>query len=273
MNKPLMCRRALAVLSVALVSSMAALAHAQDAGGGKASAAGVNVSVGPWLVSRSMTMRVNSGTVTHAPNPYLGGALHFSADLYDFKSFDASLLLQGEGGYGAAKNATYAHELQRQPATKASFLAARLTVRRPLSQRLHLDVGLGGRADSYIVEPNRTYTGHRYIGGELRLGLGWTNAARAWTLDGDLSALPVFSINESSGANGAAYGFGVRVGAQIGYNLFSLPTAGGYRGARLMLRYDYTRYRTQFPQQRVVLDGGVSEDNSNALMLMFGYYL
>jgi hypothetical protein len=235
--------------------------------------AGVHVAIGPLVASRTMRMRVDSDNVAHQPGPYLGGTARLSIELVEFDSTNAVLLLEGEGGYGATRNSETADELRRQPVTEWSFLDARITVRRPLSESLDLNVGLGAYANSFIVEPNLTYTGHRYVAADMRLGIAWHDVASSWSASADLSAHPVLFVNESSGARGESSAFGARGGAQVGYDLAGVESTGGYAGGRIMLRYDYTRFRTQFPQQRVVLDGGVSEDDVHALTLMLGYFM
>lgn len=234
---------------------------------------GVSASIGPWMVTRSMVLRANGQTIEHQPNVYLGGMLRVGADLVDFDAIDATLRFEGEGGFAVARNVKIASGLSRAPVTKASFISARLALRRPVGEHLNLDIGLGAMADSFIVEPNRTYTGHRYIGADFRVGLQWASQSSDWVFEGDLSALPVFVLDQSGGATGEGSAFGARLGAQVGYDILSALSDDGYMGGRLTLRYDYTRYRSQFPEQRVMLDGGVSQDNSHALTLMFGLYL
>jgi hypothetical protein len=234
---------------------------------------GVTVAIGPLVASRAMQMRVDADTLDHDPGLYFGGTAKLSIELFDFESIDAALLLEGEGGYGATRNREVAPELNREPVTEWSFIDARLTVRRPLSEAIVLDVGLGAYANSFIVEPNLTYTGHRYIAADMRLGLGWQPPTSDWTVAADFSALPVLSVDQSSGADGDSSAFGARAGAQIGYNVGKVASTGGYAGGRVMLRYDYTRFRTQFPQNRITLGGGVSEDDVHALTLMLGYFM
>lgn len=234
---------------------------------------GVDVWIGPLVVSRSMQMTVDAAEVRHEPNVYVGGTLRLSAELYEFDSTDASLRLDGELGYGATKNQEVAAELNRQPVTEWTAASARATVRRPITDALALDVGLGVYANSFIIEPNLTYTGHRYLAGELRAGLDWQKPSSSWAWAADVSAYPVLSVNQSNGAYGDSSAFGARVGAQVGYNVFEMPSTGGYAGGRVSLRYDFTRFRSQFPEERISIGGGVSEDDMQAVTLMFGYFM
>lgn len=234
---------------------------------------GVDLAVGPLVSSRTMHMRLAADTVEHAPELYVGGALRFGADLVEFESADATLSVQAEGGYAASKNEHKAGELRREPTTEATFLRARLVVRRSLGESTDLELGLGGFADSYIVEPNLTYTGHRYLGGEVRAGLNWTSAQSGFSAAGDVSALPVFALDASSGAYGEGSSFGGRAGVQLGYDVFALASEGGYRGGRASLRYDYTRFQSQFPEARLAPGDGLSEDVAHGLTVLFGYFL
>jgi hypothetical protein len=261
---------------ILVTTAAIASAHAQDEQAVKERAvepSGVAVAVGPLIVSRTMQMRVGAETHSHEPGPYFGGTARLSVELADLDSIDANLLLEGEGGYATARNANTAPELRRQPITEWSFVDARLTVERFLSEAVALRVGLGAYVNSVIVEPNLTYTGHRYIAADMRLGLGWQDPGSDWTAWADLSAHPVLSVDQSSGANGQGSAFGARGGAQIGYNIATVESTDTYVGGRVMVRYDYTRFRTQFPEGRVALDGGVSEDDAHALTLMLGYFM
>jgi hypothetical protein len=235
--------------------------------------AGVNLSIGPHVISRSMQFRLGDNAVDHSPGVYIGGMARISVEAYDFDSLDAKLLINAEGGYAGTKNSKVAAELNRQPVTEWSQFAARATVRRPLTDALDLDVGLGAVANSFIVEPNLTYTGHRYIAAEFRVGLDWAKPAGSWALGADASAYPALAVNQSSGAYGDSSAFGARAGAQVGYNVFAVSSTDEYAGGRVLLRYDFTRFRSQFPQGRVAIGGGVSEDDMHALTLMFGYFM
>lgn len=220
-----------------------------------------------------MEFRLGDSAVDHSPGIYLGAMGRLSVQAYDFASDETKLLIDAEGGYGATRNSEVAAELNRQPVTEWSHIAARATVRRHVSDALDLDVGLGAMSQSFIVEPNLSYTGHRYIAAELRVGLDWAKPDGSWALGLDASALPVLSVNQSSGAYGESSAFGARAGAQIGYNVFAMPSAGDYVGGRVQLRYDFTRFRSQFPEGRIAIGGGVSEDDVHAVTLMFGYFM
>ena len=235
--------------------------------------AGVDVWIGPLVVSRSMQMQVDAAEVGHDPGVYIGGAVRLSVELLEFDAADTSFRFDGEFGYAASKNGAVAAELNRAPVTEWTTASARATVRRPLGDALVLDVGLGVHASSFIVEPNLTYTGHRYVAAELRAGLGWAGRSSSWAFEADMSAYPVLSVNQSSGAYGESSAFGARLGAQVGYNVFQMPSTGGYAGGRLSLRYDFTRFRSQFPEERISIGGGVSEDDMHAVTLMFGYFM
>ncbi|MFW6057959.1 MAG: hypothetical protein ACOC9W_03790 [Persicimonas sp.] len=235
--------------------------------------AAVDVALGPLVMSRSLEMSLESRTTTHKPQLYVGGTLRIGAELYRVDASGARLAVEAEGGYAAGRNNEEAAELDRAPVTEASFLHTRLNMRRPLGQTLALDVGLGLAIDSFIVEPNLSYTGHRYIAGELRAGLGWRASAGGWSASADISALPALSVDQSGGAHGDGSAFGARLGAQVGFEVLSVPTDEGYRGGQVLVRYDYSRFRTQFPEARLGLNDGVSLDQAHALVLMFGYAL
>lgn len=236
-------------------------------------AAGVEIAVGPMALVRSMQLNADGGTVTHEPGIYLGGALEGSYRLPDVDSIGAKVFLEIEGAYGATREAETNPEFNRPLVTETASGAARLVVRHPLSDAVDLGVGLGAAATSYVTEKNSVYTGHRYLAADFRLDLGWARPSSDFTLGAHADVLPVLALNQSSGGYGDGSAFGVRAGAEVGWRIFAEPSTDGYRGAEISLRYDYSRFRSQFPERRVRLEGGVSEDDAHALVVMFGYNL
>jgi hypothetical protein len=234
---------------------------------------GFSIEVGALVLARSMQLQVDAQTVEHQPQPYAGAFVKSNVDLADFEEIDATLRLEGEFAYGVARNSDVAPDLGRQPVTQLSMGGGRLGVVRSLSPQWSLFFGLGAHATSFIIEANRTYTGHRYVAGEAALGVDWLGASVPLAAGIDLAALPVLSLNQSSGGYGDGRAFGARAEAYIGWNVLEREVPQGYAGGRVTLRYRYQRYRSVFPDRRIALGGGVSTDQQHGAFVTFGYFL
>lgn len=234
---------------------------------------GFSIEIGALVLARSMQLLVDAQTVEHQPQPYAGAFVQSGVDLAEFEELDATLRLEGEFAYGVARNSEAAPDLGRQPVTQLSMGGGRLAVVRSLSQQWSLFVGLGAHATSFIIEANRTYTGHRYVSGEAALGVDWLGTSVPLAVGVELAALPVLSLNQSSGGYGDGRAFGARAEAQVGWNVLEREVPDGYAGGRVTLRYRYQRFRSVFPDRRIALGGGVSTDQQHGAFLTFGYFL
>jgi hypothetical protein len=245
------------------------VSEASDTGAEAAQGLGVSALVGPLVLSRSMHMRAEAHTIEPQSNVYFGASLSLAAELVEVGESGVKIGLDGELGWAASRAEPSAGEFNTRLPSEATFARGRLLVRRAVSEDVAVDVGLGASVDSFIVEANHLYTGHRYVSADVRAGVKWAPSTSSWSAGADVSALPVLALDESSDARGDNSAFGVRLGLQAGADV---PMSSS-SGARLMLRYDYSRFRSQFPQTRVGLDDGVSEDNIHALTLAVGYFL
>ncbi|MGM0558556.1 MAG: hypothetical protein ACQEVA_19380 [Myxococcota bacterium] len=234
---------------------------------------GFAVEFGAVVIERSMALRVDADTIEHQPRPYVGAYVASSLELADFDELDAALVLDGEFGYGFARNSAVSAELGREPITQFSTGGARLGIDRRLSEQVSLFVGLGSHVTSFIVEANASYTGHRYVAGEAAVALKWLGASVPIAAELELAALPVLSLNQSSGGYGDGRAFGGRAEGGIGWNFLERDVESGYAGGRLMLRYRYQRFRSLFPERRISLGGGASVDQQHGLLLTVGYFL
>lgn len=230
---------------------------------------GVSALVGPLVMSRTLQMRADAHTIEPNSNLYFGAALHLAVDLVELGDAGAKLGIDGEVGWAASRAEPSTGEFDTRLPSEASFARGRLLVRRSVSEDVAVDVGLGAGVDSFIVEANHVYTGHRYVSGDVYVGLKWAPPASSWSAGADFSALPVLALDESNGARGDNSAFGARLGLEVGADVPMTSTSG----ARLVLRYDYSRFRSQFPQTRVGFEDGVSEDDIHTLSLAVGYFL
>jgi hypothetical protein len=234
---------------------------------------GFDIEFGGIMLERSMSLRVDAETVEHRPAPYLGAYVRSSLELADFEELDATLVLDGEFGYGVSRNSTVSEELGREAITQFSMGGGTLGIERRLSDQLSLSVAVGSHTTAFVVEANSTYTGHRYIAGEAAVGLDWLGASVPLAVEVELAALPVFGLNQSSGGYGDGRAFGGRAQGGIGWNFLERDVESGYAGGRLMLRYRYHRFRALFPERRISLEGGASVDQQHGLVLTVGYFM
>lgn len=230
---------------------------------------GASALVGPLVISRTVQIRADAHTIEPHSNSYFGAALSMAVDLVELGDSGAELGIDGEVGWAASRAEPSAGEFDTRLPSEAMFARGRLLVRRSVSENVAVDVGLGAGVDSFIMEANHVYTGHRYVSGDVHVGLKWAPRASSWSAGADLSALPVLALDESGGARGDSSAFGTRLGLQMGADVPMTATSG----ARLVMRYDYSRFRSQFPQTRVGFEDGVSEDNIHTLTLAVGYFL
>lgn len=234
---------------------------------------GFGIELGLLAVDRSMRLDVDAESIEHDPQPYLGAHVRTHLELTELGDPSTVLRLDGEFAYGVARNAQADPEIGRPLVTQLSMGGGRLGIARSVADQWSVYVGLGAHVTSFIIEANRSYTGHRYVAGEAALALGWLGTSVPLAVDLEMAALPVLDLNQSSGGFGDGRAFGARAGAGLGWNVLERDVSSGYAGARVSLRYRYQRFRSVFPQRRIALGGGTSLDQKHAAMLMFGYFL
>lgn len=223
---------------------------------------GYRISAGPLLGVRTMKMQGNRNAYEHNAPFYMGGMVDGELRLHNFSSFNGELWLQADAGYGTTIGG-FGHADLANLSTDMAFLSGQFLLKRNFGDDWDMQFGLGMQALSLTVEPNRTYTGHRYIGPQIGIN------ARRWfdnhrlSLGTELYALPVLWVNQSSQTDNAQ-SFGFRAGAELGWS----PGEGSWA---LRLRYRFQRYRSQFPLASEGSRGAISEDNQHLLILMLSY--
>lgn len=235
-------------------------------------AAGVRLTLGPLAASRSMEFIGESAQFRHEPGVFIGAGADAAVDLWTIDALDATLELDASVGWATAESTRVYGDLRRAPITELTTGSALLGVRRTLSPDASVRLSSGVHVLSVTVEPNQTYTGHRYISVPLVAHARYWPADAAWSLAAEGGLHPTVAVNQSNGKYGDGDAFGVHGAAEAGYTVFRQPATEGFRGGRLLLRYQYSRYRSQFPQERLGNDGGVSEDTTHRASLLLGLY-
>ncbi len=223
---------------------------------------GYRISVGPLLGIRTMKMQGNRSAYEHNAPFYMGGMVDGELRLHRFSRFDGELWLQADAGYGSTIGG-FGHEDLANRSTAMAFVSGQFLLKRNFGEDWDMHFGLGMQALSLTVEPNKTYTGHRYIGPQIGIQARRWFDNRRLSLGTELYALPVLWMNQSTQTNDAQ-SFGFRAGAELGWS-------PGQASWALRLRYRFQRYRSQFPLAIEGSRGAVSEDNQHLLMLMLSY--
>lgn len=228
-------------------------------------------SVGPLGASRRMTFGGDRNDIAHRPPPYFGGWLEASGALAHFEPVAATLRLHTSLGYGVSKSDAGPAPAGETLVTELMFGGARLLLFRQLAGRLHVGVGAGFRATSVILQPNPSYTGHRYLAAETGLRTRWRAIPGLLTVVAEAAAHPVFTTSNSDGAHGPGRSFGGRAGGDLVWRLAPAAAKPGLRRLRLVAAYRFQRYRSQFPRSPVGGNGGTAVDNQHMAALRFAF--
>lgn len=231
------------------------------------------LALGPMGATRTMDFEGSSETISHRPPPYVGGRVEASGTLSRFEELGATLQLDTDLGYGVAKSDGALAPTRDALSTELMTAGVRLFLLRELANRLHAGFGAGVQATSVIVQPNPTYTGHRYIAAETGLRVQWRALPGLLTVVADAAAHPVFTTDNSDGAHGPGRAFGGRASGEFVWHLAPAATDSGLRKFRLVVAYRYQRYRSQFPRSSAGTGGAVGIDNQHIAALLFEYAL
>ncbi len=235
--------------------------------------ADLRVTLGPFVAMRSMTFEGDARTITHRPQPYRGAALSAAFRLAEVDQLDLALLAEGELEYGAARNRELNPRGGPSPRTELAVVGGQLTVHRTISSTLGLGIGLGFQSTSVTIEPNRRYTGHQYlsvdVGAELR-GYAFQDHL-SYALEAGV--LPVVATDNSNDTHGPSSSFGARGALEAAWVPFADARPRIKRGWRLVARYRYQRFRSQFPVSPIGLQGGISVDRQHRVALSIGYVI
>jgi hypothetical protein len=211
--------------------------------------------------------------LNHRPPPYVGGRIEASGTLSRFEDLGATLQLHTDLGYGVATSDGAIAPNREQLSTELMTAGARLYILRELTNRFHAGFGAGAQATSVIVQPNPTYTGHRYIAAETGLRIQWRALPGLLSVIADAAVHPVFATDNSDGAHGPGRAFGGRASGELVWHLAPGARTSDLRNFRLVVAYRYQRYRSQFPQSPTSTNGAVGVDNQHIAALLFEYAL
>jgi len=267
--------------------SMAAAADEADAGGEETESADqtdeadgaaddqdtapFRIALGPLSALRRMTFEGNEREVVHTPQPYFGGAVTITGTVWRDADLGASLGYDLDLGYGVAKNANFAADAAPTPVTEISYGTGRMLLNRRLGGDFQLGIGAGMRAASVVVQPNPIYTGHRYLAADLSFRVRWFGIADNLMLAGEVGTSPVFALDNSDAGHGEGSAFGARVQTQLRWAPAPESSNAELRNLRVLFRYRYERFRSQFPVSFLGTNGAHSVDNQHIAALMLEY--
>ena len=229
------------------------------------------MALGPLSALRKMTFEGNEETVTHAPQPYIGGAIALAGTLWRDAELRASLEFDFEVGYGVAKNRKLDDGSGPTPVTELTYGHGRVFLNRRLGSDFKIGVGTGLRASSVVVQPNPIYTGHRYVAADTAAGLHWFGLSEKLDVSAEVGAAPVFALDNSDSGHGEGTAFGARAQAQLRWAPALEASDADLRNLRLLFRYRFQRFRSQFPLSFLGSNGAVSVDNQHILAVMVEY--
>ncbi len=229
------------------------------------------LAIGPLTAVRTMRFEGDADTITHRPEPYLGGWITASGRLWHDADLEAFVTADLEVGHGVARNSTYDPTPGPPPSTELTVGGARLSLDRRLGARLLVGLGLGATATSVTLEPNPRYTGHRYLAAEAAVRVQWLEALEAVDVTLELGPRHVVSLDNSEDGHGEGTGFGLRAEGEITWRPAPEASSEGLRHLRLIGRYRYQRYRSQFPTSFLGSRGAVSVDDQHLGLLLIGY--
>lgn len=233
---------------------------------------GFTLSVGGLTTFRRMKFSGTDATIRHTPDLYFGGIISASMLVLTVDSSKAHLLIEGEGGYGAAKNADVEPALGRPLTTEHAYLLLLAMYEQPLVENVDLRLGLGFSALSYTVEPNPQYTGHRYLSVAASFGANYWLSKKVYA-GGSLTFFPGVSTNQSAGDYGTAQSFGGRGEAHINWRFIQPEPPDLFGSAQVGARYSYTRFQTTLPETQVLGDLAGTGDSAHTLTLTLSYNL
>ncbi len=223
---------------------------------------GVRLQLGLLAGKRDLKLTDASGfELTHgSPFVGFGGRVDFIfAKLGQDAAVGGSLL----GGYAPfttifGENLTFASQYAR--------LGLELRYLKAFSDTFLVNVFGGGEAMSITIDQNANYTGHRYIMARLGAGLMYQVGPVLLELAGAL--LPVFSVNNSSGA------YGDVPGISLGFEPIAGLTFGLSKDLSVNLRYSGQIFSAKYPEPRIAtLTAAKSFDVIHTGIIAIGYSL
>lgn len=220
---------------------------------------------GPTTGTRAMTFEGTLRTVEHRPFAFTGVDASATATLATLSSIDGFLVAELDGGY--AVTAARLEPDGPQLRSEYSTLGLRSWIVRRTGETTAVGLGPGFRASSVVLQPNPTYTGHRYLAASVGLRTRWRPAGGRLTLGLEVDALPVVATDVSDGGHGPARAFGVRATPSADWRIAPASRNDLLRRLHFALDYRYERFRTQLPEAPLGTHGGVSADNLHFVTL------
>lgn len=231
---------------------------------------GLNLRVAAVSTLRRMNLAGTDRTVEHRPGLFVGGAVHATQRLVAV-SERSVLGAEVVGMFGSGRD-TKLRPNRRPLTTEHVLVTARVLFDQSLHRDVDLRLGLGFNGESFTIERNSVYTGHRYLALLASIGVTYWATPRV-NFGGELTFLPGIDTNQSGGGYGAARSFGGRAGALATWRFFQ-PTAGDLFGvAEFVARYSWSRYQTTMPETQAFGDLGHTADTAHAVSLGIAYNL
>lgn len=222
---------------------------------------GIRLQLGLLAGKRDLKLTSDSGfELTHG-SPFVGFGGRVDAVFAQLGS-DAALGASLLGGYAPfttifAENETYPSQYAR--------LGAELRYLKAFSETFLVNVFGGGEAMSITIDQNANYTGHRYV--MARLGAGIIYQAGPVLLEIGGALLPVFGVNNSSGA------YGEVPGLSLGFEPMAGLTFGLSEDLSVSLRYSGQIFSAKYPEPQLPIDAAKSFDLIHSGVLSIGYSL
>jgi hypothetical protein len=232
-----------------------------------------SLSLSPMAHFRRLELRAVDRPVEHRPGPMAGIDLQTTTLLVWMPDIEARMLLEVDAALarGVTPSFSKQHQRERRLTTTYSSGSARLAISRRIARRLRVRLAAGASAFSWLLTPNPTYTGHRYLTGDIAVSLHMRFPKAATRLHVGLSALPVLQVDVSGGAHGTGSGFGGR--AEIRGEWAPFESSRSEAAGRFIVQSSigYTRFRSRFPASPFDPGGATTVDQSGTLTVGVGY--
>jgi len=229
------------------------------------------LTVGPLTHLRGVDVRAADAPITQHSAPMGGVAVSVRTLLVWIPDLDARLECEGDVRHATGRSRPLSG-LASTPRIRHTQGAGRLRLNRPLGSGLSTGLTMGVAAESWVLQPNPSYTGHRYVGGEFGWSIRYEFPRRPLEVAARISGLPIVEADSSGGRHGQGTAFGGRLNLRGTWR----PFAGENSGRSDLLihaRLEGTRYRGRFPASAFDPAGATIVDRSASFTVGVGYRL
>lgn len=222
---------------------------------------GIRLKIGLLAGKRDLRMTSDSGfELTHG-SPFVGFGGRIS---FIFASLGTDAAIGGTllGGYAPfttifGENEDYKSQYAR--------IGLELNYLKAFSETFMVNLFGGGEATSITIAQNRNYTGHRYV--MARAGAGLMYQVGPVLLEAGVALLPVFGVNNSSGA------YGEVPGLTLGFEPMAGLTFGLSEDISVTLRYSGEIFSAKYPEPVLAIGPAKSFDIIHSGLIAIGYSL